>query len=77
MLTALKGDNHHLSSRRFKQHVGFLAASSSKQFDLDVMKQQWAANADFSRQNNPYLYFGGFPAIVALGAYPFYPNFMS
>lgn len=34
------GDNHHLSSRMFKQNVKFAAQSKSKQFDFGVMAQQ-------------------------------------
>ncbi|KAF2674003.1 hypothetical protein BT63DRAFT_419323 [Microthyrium microscopicum] len=71
------GDNHHLSSRLFKQNVGFAAADSSKQFTLDVMTSQYAAQADFSKLYNPYLYFFPFPLIVSLGAFAFYPNFFS
>lgn len=41
------------------------------------MGQQFAANAAFSQQNNPYLYFGGLTAVVTLGAYFFYPEFFS
>lgn len=71
------GDNHHLSSRLFKQNVALAAASPTKQFDIDVMAQQYAANAKFSQQNNPYLYYFPFPQIVSLGAFAFYPNFFS
>ncbi|KAJ4345597.1 uncharacterized protein N0V89_011730 [Didymosphaeria variabile] len=71
------GDNHHLSSRMFKQNVGFAAADSSKQFTMDVMTKQYAANAQFSKDNNPYLYYFPFPQIVSLGAFAFYPNFFS
>ncbi|KAF2681937.1 hypothetical protein K458DRAFT_444430 [Lentithecium fluviatile CBS 122367] len=39
------GDSHHFSSRLFMQNVGFAAADSSKQFPLDVMGSQYAANA--------------------------------
>ncbi|KAL1603848.1 hypothetical protein SLS60_005440 [Paraconiothyrium brasiliense] len=71
------GDNHHLSSRMFKQNVGFAAADSSKQFTMEVMAKQYAANAQFSKDNNPYLYYFPFPQIVSLGAFAFYPNFFS
>ncbi|KAF4554456.1 Dothistromin biosynthesis peroxidase dotB-like protein 1 [Elsinoe fawcettii] len=71
------GDNHHLSSRKFKQLVGIVGQSASKQFDVRNMAAQYAENARFSRANNPFLYFFPFPSIVALGAYPFYPNFFS
>lgn len=59
----------------FAQNVDLAAKAKSKQFDLGVMGQQYAANAKFSQTNNPYIYFFPFPMIVALGAYPFYPNF--
>ncbi|KAJ4287353.1 hypothetical protein N0V90_012751 [Kalmusia sp. IMI 367209] len=71
------GDNHHLSSRLFKQNVGFAAADSSKQFTMEVMTKQYAANAQFSKDNNPYLYYFPFPQIVSLGAFAFYPKFFS
>jgi hypothetical protein len=41
------------------------------------MSKQYAANAKFSQQNNPYLYYFPFPMIVSLGAFAFYPNFFS
>lgn len=71
------GDNHHLSSRLFKQNVGYAAASASKQFDINVMGSQYAQTASFSKANNPYLYYFPFPMIVSLGAFAFYPNFFS
>lgn len=70
------GDAHHLSSRMFTQNVQF-AASGSKQFDLATMGDQYAANAQFSKTYNPYLYYFPFPLIVSLGAFVFYPNFFS
>lgn len=71
------GDNHHISSRRFKQNVGIVANGTSKKFDYTSMSSQWAQNAKFSQTYNPYLYFNGFPAIVAVVAYNFYPEFFS
>jgi len=71
------GDNHHVSSRLFKQNVALAAASSDKQFSLDVMAQQYKANSEFSQQYNPYVYYFPFPSIVSLGAFVFYPNFFS
>jgi hypothetical protein len=71
------GDNHHLSSRLFKQNVALAAADPTKQFTMGVMAQQYAANSKFSQANNPYLYFVPFPQIVSLGAYAFYPNYLS
>jgi hypothetical protein len=71
------GDNHHLSSRLFEQNVAFAAKSSSKQFDLETMGSQYAANSAFSVKYNPYLYYFPFPSIVSLGAFAFYPNFFS
>lgn len=71
------GDNHHLSSRLFKQNVGYAAADPQKQFTLDAMGNQYAAGAQFSQKYNPYLYYFPFPSIVSLGAFVFYPNFFS
>ncbi|KAF2749999.1 hypothetical protein M011DRAFT_492975 [Sporormia fimetaria CBS 119925] len=71
------GDNHHLSSRLWKQNVAIVARSQSKLFDMENMAQQYAANARFSQINNPYLYYFPFPMIVSLGAFAFYPNFFS
>ena len=71
------GDNHHLSSRLFKQNVQFAAEDPDKEFSLNAMGNQYAANAKFSQENNPYLYFFPFPSIVSLGAFVFYPNFFS
>jgi hypothetical protein len=70
------GDNHHVSSRLMKQNVA-LAAASSKQFDMQVMAQQYALNADFSKKYNPFIYAFPFPQIVSLGAFAFYPQFFS
>lgn len=69
------GDNHHLSSRLFKQNVALAAAS--KDFGLATMGNQYLANSKFSQANNPYLYYFPFPSIVSLGAFAFYPNFFS
>ncbi|KAF0322137.1 Aromatic peroxygenase [Colletotrichum sp. SAR11_59] len=71
------GDNHHLSSRMFKQNVGIVASSASKQFDLTNMGTQYQKNSMFSQKYNPYLYYFPFPLIVSLGAFAFYPQFMS
>lgn len=71
------GDNHHLSSRIFRQNVALAAEDPNKEFSMAVMGKQWAKNAKFSQDNNPYIYFFPFPSIVSLGAYPFYPNFFS
>ncbi|OLN86569.1 Aromatic peroxygenase 3 [Colletotrichum chlorophyti] len=71
------GDNHHLSSRLFKQNVDIVAKSGSKQFDLTNMGTQYQSNSMFSQKNNPYIYYFPFPMIVSLGAFAFYPNFMS
>lgn len=70
------GDNHHLSSRLFAQNVA-LAKAGSGQFDMSVMAEQYALNAQFSKDNNPFLYYFPFPQIVSLGAFAFYPNFFS
>jgi hypothetical protein len=71
------GDNHHLSSRLFQRNVEYASADPDKQFTLAAMAKQYAANADFSLKNNPYLYYFPFPSIVSLGAFAFYPNFFS
>lgn len=71
------GDNHHLSSRLFKQNVQFAYADPSKQFTIDAMGNQYAAQAKHSQTYNPYLYYFPFPSIVSLGAFVFYPNFFS
>jgi hypothetical protein len=71
------GDNHHLSSRMFTQNVKYAAADPSKQFTIDVMARQYGANARFSQQNNPYLYYFPFPSIVSIAAFNFYPAFFS
>ncbi|KAK2757161.1 hypothetical protein CKAH01_17035 [Colletotrichum kahawae] len=71
------GDNHHLSSRMFKQNVDIVASSASKQFDLTNMGTQYQKNSMFSQKYNPYLYYFPFPLIVSLGAFAFYPQFMS
>lgn len=70
------GDNHHLSSYRFKQNVALAKAGSGK-FDMQVMAQQYALNADFSKKNNPFLYAFPFPQIVSVAAFSFYPSFFS
>lgn len=71
------GDAHSISSRLFVQNTAFAAADSTKQYTLDVMGNQYAANAKFSQTYNPYLYYFPFPSIVSLGAFAFYPNFFS
>ncbi|KAL1304089.1 hypothetical protein AAFC00_000524 [Neodothiora populina] len=71
------GDNHHLSSRIFKQNVGFASQSANKDFGLDTMAKHYAANAAFSKEYNPWIYYFPFPSIVSFAAYAFYPNFFS
>jgi len=71
------GDNHHLSSRLVKQNIGFVAEDPDKEFSLNAMGNQYAANSAYSQKNNPFLYYFPFPSIVSLGGYVFYPNFMS
>ncbi|KAK0990694.1 hypothetical protein LTR54_012054 [Friedmanniomyces endolithicus] len=71
------GDNHHLSSRLFQQNVYYATQDPNKQFSLDCMSKQWAANGKFSVKHNPYLYYFPFPSIVARAAFNFYPNFFS
>lgn len=71
------GDNHHLSSRLFKQNVAFAAEDPNKEFTIDVMARQYEANSKHSRQHNPFLYYFPFPSIVSIVAYNFYPAFFS
>ncbi|KAK5172259.1 uncharacterized protein LTR77_003897 [Saxophila tyrrhenica] len=71
------GDNHHLSSRLFKQNVALAAQNPSKEFDFETMGNQFAMNADFSLKNNPFIYYFPFPSIVSVVAYNFYPQFFS
>jgi hypothetical protein len=71
------GDNHHLSSRIFKQNVEIVAESTSKQFDLDVMGRHFSLLSAFAKQYNPYIYYFPFPSIVSFAAFAFYPNFFS
>ena len=71
------GDNHHISSRLFKQNVGYAAQDPNKEFSLDTMAAQYAESASFSQKYNPFLYYFPFPSIVSLGAFAFYPNFFS
>ncbi|KAF2133715.1 hypothetical protein P153DRAFT_281050 [Dothidotthia symphoricarpi CBS 119687] len=71
------GDNHHLSSRIVKQLVGYVNAESSKQFTINAMANQYAQLAQFSKTNNPYLYYFPFPQIVSVVAFNFYPQFFS
>ncbi|KAE9981225.1 hypothetical protein EG328_011775 [Venturia inaequalis] len=71
------GDNHHLSSRLFKQNIKYVAASATKQFDLNVMGNHFAESSSFSKLNNPFLYYFPFPSIVSFAAFAFYPNFFS
>lgn len=71
------GDNHHLSSRLFKENVQIVANTPSKQFDFTAMGNHYANRAAFSKQNNPYLYYVPFPSIVSFVAFAFYPQFFS
>ncbi|TEA18400.1 Aromatic peroxygenase [Colletotrichum sidae] len=71
------GDNHHLSSRMFKQNVDIVAKSGRRQFDITNMGSQYQLNSMFSQKYNPYIYYFPFPLIVSIGAFAFYPQFMS
>ena len=71
------GDNHHVSSRLFKQNIKHVLNDPNHEFSLDAMGNQYAESATFSLANNPYLYYFPFPSIVSLGAFAFYPNFFS
>ncbi|KAF1951951.1 hypothetical protein CC80DRAFT_553015 [Byssothecium circinans] len=66
-----------LSFRLFKPNVGFTAVDTSKQFTLDVMGSHYAPSTDFSKKNNPYLYYFKFPQSVSLGAFAFHRNLLS
>jgi hypothetical protein len=71
------GDNHHLSSRLVKDMVNFAKDDPKKEFSIDVMAKHYAKHADFSKKNNPYLYYFPFPQIVSVVAFNFYPRFFS
>ncbi|KAH8712093.1 hypothetical protein GQ44DRAFT_830123 [Phaeosphaeriaceae sp. PMI808] len=71
------GDNHHLSSRLVKQMVNLAKDDPRQQFSLNVMASHYAKNAEFSKTYNPFLYYFSFPQIPSLGAFAFYPQFLS
>ncbi|CAF1202777.1 unnamed protein product [Adineta steineri] len=71
-----KCDNHHLSSRRFKQNVK-CAEQQCGLFNLSAMTQQYSQNADYSKTNNPYLSYSIVSLIVSVGVHIFYPFFFS
>ncbi|CAF1134175.1 unnamed protein product [Adineta steineri] len=71
-----KCDNHHLSSRRFKQNVK-CAEQQCGLFNLAAMTQQYAQNADYSKTNNPYLSYSIISLIGSVGAHIFYPYLFS
>ena len=71
------GDNHHLSSRLFKQNVEVAGKSKDKDFGLDTMGDHFALSSAFSKNYNPYLYYFPFPSIVSFAAFAFYPQFFS
>jgi len=71
------GDTHSISSRIFKQNVGFVAQDPKKEFSYEVMRKQYEANSKFSQANNPYLYYFPFPSIVSVVAFNFYPEYFS
>jgi hypothetical protein len=69
-------DDHHLSSRLFKQNVQF-AKEQGGLFNLNAMISQYAQNANYSKANNPYLYYSPLSLIVSTAAHVFYPYFFS
>ncbi|CAF1134134.1 unnamed protein product [Adineta steineri] len=71
-----KCDNHHLSSRRFKQNVK-CAEQQCGLFNLDAMTQQYSQNADYSKTNNPYLFYSIPSLLVSVGAHIFYSYLFS
>ncbi|KAI5365032.1 Putative chloroperoxidase [Septoria linicola] len=71
------GDNHHLSSRIFKQNVEFVSKDPNKEFSYDVMRKQFSANSRFSQTYNPWIYYFPFPSIVSVVAFNFYPEYFS
>jgi hypothetical protein len=58
------GDNHHLSSRLFKQNIKYVAADADKQFSLTAMGNHFAESSSFSKLNNPYLYYCKFSPYI-------------
>lgn len=62
------GDNHHLSSRIIKQLISIMDDDPTKTVTEDVMLKHFDKLADFSKKNNPYLYYFPFPLIVSGGA---------
>ncbi|KAM3417429.1 hypothetical protein BST61_g5675 [Cercospora zeina] len=71
------GDNHHLSSRIFKQNVEFVAQDPKKEFSYDVMRKQFDANSRFTQEYNPWIYYFPFPSIVSVVAFNFYPEYFA
>ncbi|PPJ57317.1 hypothetical protein CBER1_07932 [Cercospora berteroae] len=71
------GDNHHLSSRIFKQNVEFVDQDPNKEFSYDVMRKQYAANSKFTQTYNPWIYYFPFPSIVSVVAFNFYPEYFA
>lgn len=71
------GDNHHLSSRMFKQNVGFVNDDPNKEFSYDAMRKHYSANSRFTQQYNPWISYFPFPSIVSVVAFNFYPEYFS
>ncbi|CAK3996732.1 Aromatic peroxygenase [Lecanosticta acicola] len=71
------GDNHHISSRMFRQNVEYVMQDRNKEFSYDVMARHYGENSRFSQQYNPYLYYFPFPSIVSVVAFNFYPEYFS
>ena len=71
-----KCDDHHLSSRMFKQNFEF-ARNHGGLFTLEAMTDQYVQNANYSKANNPYLFYSLQSAIVSIGAHIFYAYFFS
>jgi len=71
------GDNHHISSRLFKQNCELALLDPSKQFNFNVMGKHYGLQSKFAQKYNPNLYYFPFPMIVSVVAYNFYSAFFS
>ena len=69
-------DAHHLSSRLFKQNVEF-AKNQGGLFNMAAMTAQYAKTSNYSKNNNPYIFYFPLPAIFSLATHVFYPHFFS
>jgi hypothetical protein len=69
-------DNHDLSSRLFKQGVQF-AYGEGGQFTFNATKRQFVQNANYSKANNPYLFYSPLSAVITTATYMFYATFFA